>query len=150
MCNYMAKFLMIWCLNISTVFSCTGTQAIHSQGQARRQQHETHECERALQTRELAVQPRIFMTESLLKANRKERPEKVKNINQERRERGMIGEGQASPVTLKNDNRFLILCSVMFKRIRGWQVTTKRLAGTSCRQLMIILFAISAMNYFHN
>ncbi len=45
MCNYMANVVMIWCLNISTVLRFAGTLAIHSQGQARRQRHETHESE---------------------------------------------------------------------------------------------------------
>lgn len=76
MCNYMANAVMIWCLNISTDLCCTGIVAIHSQGQAWRQQHETHECECVHPTRELAVQLGIFMTGLIAQGPREDRPEK--------------------------------------------------------------------------
>lgn len=70
-CNYMANVVMIWCLNISAVLCCAGTLAIHSQGQAGSQRHETHESECVHPTRELAVQLEIFMIGSVLKAPRR-------------------------------------------------------------------------------
>lgn len=76
MCNYMANAVMIWCLNISTDLCRTGIVAIHSQGQAWRQQHETHECECVQPTRELAVQLGIFMTGLIAQGPREDRPEK--------------------------------------------------------------------------
>lgn len=76
MCNYMANAEMIWCLNISTDLCCAGIVAIHSQGQAWRQQHETHECECVHPTRELAVQLGIFMTGLIAQGPREDRPEK--------------------------------------------------------------------------
>lgn len=71
MCNYMANVVMIWCLNISTVLCCAGTLAISSHGQAQRQQHKKHEREYVHPTRELPIQPEIFMTSSLLKPPRR-------------------------------------------------------------------------------
>lgn len=74
--------------------------AIHSQGQARRQRHETHERECVLSTRERAVQPEIFMTSSLLKAPRRQRKRTEKYIINQRGIE-MDGEGgKPPPLTL--------------------------------------------------
>lgn len=71
----MSNVVMIQCLNISTVFSFTSTLAIHSQGQAQRQQHETHECECVLPTREPAVQPQNIHDRLIAQGSREDTPE---------------------------------------------------------------------------
>lgn len=111
-CNYMVNVVMIWCLNISTVLCRAGTPAIHSQGQARRQQHEPHENECVHPTRELAVQRVIFMTSSLLKASRRQGRENLWKI---RHKSGGERDGWS-----KRDSKMVLLKFLLRSRFSFW------------------------------
>lgn len=103
---------MIWCLNISTVFSFPGTLAIHSRGQARRQRHETRERERVLPTRESSLPgPEYSWPTGCSRPSRRETREKVVRMLHKSNEDGdgWIGGGLTAFVANSENQKTSLL-----------------------------------------